>query len=120
MSTGLEPKALKTNFCKRDESIETKLSDDQENKSMISSMLGLEPKNTQEENYQMVPIRISSRKADSIRLRKSKEMSCYMLLSIVLLFILTHSFRLAFRIYEFLMPNGNTSENFDRCYEMGR
>ena len=49
-----------------------------------------------------------------------KEKSCYTLLAIVLLFLLTHSFRLALKMYEFLMPNGNTLENYERCYTLGR
>ena len=51
---------------------------------------------------------------------KSKEKRCSMLVSIVLLFILTHSFRLAIKIYEVLLPNSNTSRNYDRCYIIGR
>ena len=117
MSTGF---VNKTNLCQREERVGANPSDNQELKRMISSKLRFKRRNTQVEKDDMVPIQISRRKDDSIRLRKSKEMSSYMLLSIVLLFILTHSFRLAFRIYEIVMPNGNTSENFVRCYNIGR
>jgi hypothetical protein len=120
MSTGFEPKAFETNLCQREERVGTTPFDNQERKPMISSNLRFKRRGTQQGKDHTVPIQISMRKDDSIRLRKSKEMSSYMLLSIVLLFILTHSFRLAFRIYEIVMPNGNTSENFVRCYNIGR
>ena len=44
----------------------------------------------------------------------------FVLLAIVVLFILTHSFRLAFRIYEILLPRGNTADHFEQCYRLGR
>ena len=44
----------------------------------------------------------------------------FVLLAIVVLFILTHSFRLAFRIYEILLPRGNTAAHFEQCYRLGR
>jgi hypothetical protein len=118
VSNGYDPKAITTNPCQGEEYIDTKPCDDQELKPMMSSKNSLEDKFIQEKKEEM--IRSRKMKHDSIRLRKSKEMSCYMLLSIVLLFILTHSFRLAFKIYEILMPNGITSENYERCFTVGR
>ena len=50
--------------------------------------------------------------------RKYKEKSCSMLLAIVFLFVLTHSFRLAFKFYEVLIPN--TAEQFERCLRVNR
>ena len=50
----------------------------------------------------------------------TKENTELVLLAIVLLFILTHSFRLAIKIYEVILPNGNTSEHFEECYSLGR
>ena len=50
----------------------------------------------------------------------AKENTELVLLSIVLLFILTHSFRLAIKIYEVILPNSNTSEHFEECYSLGR
>ena len=44
----------------------------------------------------------------------------FVLLAIVFLFILTHSFRLAFRTYEILLPRGNTADHFEQCYRLGR
>ena len=49
-----------------------------------------------------------------------KHNTCFVLLAIVFLFILTHSFRLAFRIYEILLPRGNTAAHFEQCYRLGR
>ena len=48
------------------------------------------------------------------------EKSSLILVAIVLLFILTHSYRLALKVYEVLMPQGNTYENFKRCFFIGR
>ena len=48
------------------------------------------------------------------------EKSSLILVAIVLLFILTHSYRLALKVYEVLMPQGNTFENFKRCFSLGR
>ena len=120
ISNGFERKAITTDPCQKEEYIDTKHPDDQELKPIMSSKHTLDDNNTPEGNEETVTIRTPTMKHDSIRLRKSKEMSCYMLLSIVLLFILTHSFRLAIKIYEILMPNGITSENYDRCFTVGR
>ena len=48
------------------------------------------------------------------------EKSSLILVAIVVLFILTHSYRLALKVYEVLMPQGNTFENFKRCFSLGR
>ena len=50
----------------------------------------------------------------------TKENTRLVLLAIVILFILTHSFRLAFKIYEALLPRGNTKEHFIHCFNLGR
>ena len=50
----------------------------------------------------------------------TKENTRLVLLAIVILFILTHSFRLAFKIYEVLLPRGNTKEHFIHCFNLGR
>ena len=50
----------------------------------------------------------------------SKENTRLVLLAIVFLFILTHSFRLAFKMYEVLLPRGNTADHFEQCYRLGR
>ena len=61
--------------------------------------------------------RTKGRKA-SCHQEKYKEKGCSMLLAIVFLFVLTHSFRLAFKFYEVLVPN--TAEHFERCLQMNR
>ena len=48
------------------------------------------------------------------------EKSSLILVAIVLVFLLSHSFRLALKVYEVLMPQGNTFENFKRCFSLGR
>ena len=50
----------------------------------------------------------------------AKENTCLVLLTIVLLFVLTHSFRLALKIYEILLPGGNTSKHYEQCFSVGR
>ena len=50
----------------------------------------------------------------------SKENTRLVLAAIVFLFILTHSFRLAFKMYEILLPRGNTADHFEQCYRLGR
>ena len=48
------------------------------------------------------------------------EKSSLILVSIVVLFITTHSYRIALKMYEVLMPQRNTKENFLRCISVGR
>ena len=48
------------------------------------------------------------------------EKSSMILVTIVLLFIVTHSYRLALKLYEVLNPDKNTYENFQKCYAIGR
>ena len=48
------------------------------------------------------------------------EKSSLILVTIVLLFIVTHSYRLALKLYEVLNPDKNTYENFQKCYSIGR
>ena len=71
-------------------------------------------------NTNKAPENNKKKKHNLVTTVKSKEKSCSMLLSIVLLFTLTQSFRLAIKIYEVSIPNSNTSENFDRCSMIGR
>ena len=47
---------------------------------------------------------------------KKRVAQCF--LTIVFLFVLTHSFRLAFKFYEILIPN--TAEQFERCLRINR
>ena len=48
------------------------------------------------------------------------EKSSMILVTIVLLFIVTHSYRLALKLYEVSNPDKNTYENFQKCYAIGR
>ena len=48
------------------------------------------------------------------------EKSSLILVSIVLLFITTHSYRIALKMYDVLMPQRNTMENCQRCISVGR
>ena len=48
------------------------------------------------------------------------EKSSMILVAIVLLFVVTHSYRLALKVYEVVIPQGNTFENFKRCFAVGR
>ena len=50
----------------------------------------------------------------------SKENTRVVLLAIVLLFILTNSFRIAFKMYDIVLPKGNTADHFEQCYRLGR
>jgi hypothetical protein len=56
------------------------------------------------------------------RFRKkiTTEKTTLILIAIVVLFLLTHSYRLAIRFYEVVMPQSNTSDNFEYCYSLGR
>ena len=56
----------------------------------------------------------------SIRQRITTEKTTIILVAIVVLFVITHSYRLALKIYEVLMPQSNTMDSFQRCYSIGR
>ena len=67
--------------------------------------------------------KISDRVSDgqySIRQRITTEKTTIILVAIVVLFVITHSYRLALKIYEVVMPQSNTMESFQRCYSIGR
>lgn len=70
------------------------------------------------EKTNLLRLRAQIRRKGSCHQEKYKEKSCSMLLAIVLLFVLTHSFRLAFKFYEVLIPN--TAEQFERCLRVNR
>ena len=52
--------------------------------------------------------------------QKRAEKSSIILVVIVVLFILTQSYRLALKAYEVLLPESYGIENFKRCFGMGR
>ena len=70
------------------------------------------------EKTNLLRIEAQTRRKGSCHQEKYKEKSCSMLLAIVFLFVLTHSFRLAFKFYEVLIPN--TAEQFERCLRVNR
>ena len=56
----------------------------------------------------------------SSRLKVRTERSAMILGSIVVLFILTHCYRMALKIYELSSPNAHTIEKFKDCYSIKR
>ena len=70
------------------------------------------------EKINLLKTKPQTRRKSSCHQEKYKEKSCSMLLAIVFLFVLTHSFRLAFKFYEVLIPN--TAEQFERCLRVNR
>ena len=57
---------------------------------------------------------------NSCRKKITTEKTSFILIAIVVLFLLTHSYRLAIKFYEALMPQSNTAETFDFCFSLGR
>ena len=57
---------------------------------------------------------------NSCRKKITTEKTSFILIAIVVLFLLTHSYRLAIKFYEALMPQSNTADNFDICFSLGR
>ena len=56
----------------------------------------------------------------SIRKRLSVEKSTLILVVIVVFFVITHSNRLALKVYMTMFPHLNTTESFKRCLHIGR
>ena len=52
----------------------------------------------------------------SSKLKIRLDRSAMLLASIVVLFILTHSYRIALKTYEITAPNSNTNEKFNACF----
>ena len=61
-----------------------------------------------------------SRISDSVRRRSSTGKSTLILVVIVVFFVITHSNRLALKLYMTIFPHLNTKENFTRCLGLGR
>ena len=55
-------------------------------------------------------------KFPSSKLKIRLDRSAMLLASIVVLFILTHSYRIALKTYEITAPNANTNEKFNTCF----
>ena len=56
----------------------------------------------------------------STRLKVRTDRSAAVLVSIVILFMITHCYRLALKVYEVASPNRQTMESFQKCYALGR
>lgn len=56
----------------------------------------------------------------STKLKIRTEKSALMLGLIVILFIFTHSYRMALKVYEVALPNINTIERFELCFALKR
>jgi hypothetical protein len=53
-------------------------------------------------------------------LQKRREKSTIVLVSIVILFVACHSYRLALKVYELAHPSDVTMDHFNVCYYLGR
>ena len=52
--------------------------------------------------------------------RISTEKTTLILISIVVHFLFTHSYRLTIKFYEALMPQSSTKASFEQCFSLGR
>ncbi|XP_059098542.1 uncharacterized protein LOC131892724 [Tigriopus californicus] len=57
---------------------------------------------------------------DCAEMRRRREKSTVILVTIVLLFCGCHSYRLALKVYEFLNPNRHVMTSFNHCYQLGK
>ncbi len=55
-----------------------------------------------------------------LQFRKKKEKSTAILVSIVVLFMLCHSYRLGLKIYEFAKPSTHVMDSFTYCFRQNR
>ena len=56
----------------------------------------------------------------SSKLKVRTDRSAMVLVSIVILFLLTHSYRIALKVYEVASPNAHTIEKFKICFALKR
>ena len=69
-------------------------------------------------NHSLLPEKLAPQ---SSKLNVRLDRSAMILASIVILFILTHSYRMALKSYEILSPNAHTIEKFNICFiQFGR
>ena len=64
--------------------------------------------------------RSTSLTTGQFQFRKKKEKSTAILVSIVVLFVLCHSYRLCLKIYEFAMPSSHVMDTFTYCFHKQR
>ena len=55
-----------------------------------------------------------------LQFRKKQEKSTGILISIVVLFLICHSYRLFLKIYEFAKPNSHVMDSFTYCFNQER
>ena len=77
------------------------------------------PKTISEMNNERRPLE-GPRSSGSIRKRFSTGKSTLILVVIVAFFVITHSTRLALKVYMSVFPQLNTKENFTTCLQQGR
>ena len=56
----------------------------------------------------------------STKLKVRTEKSAIVFALMVILFLLTHSYRMALKVYEVLMPNSFSVENVEMCFSLKR
>ena len=62
----------------------------------------------------------SRNKKLSTKLKVRTEKSAIVFALMVILFLLTHSYRMALKVYEVLMPNSFSVENVEMCFSLKR
>ena len=62
----------------------------------------------------------SPRLKQPMKLKVRSEKSAIVFALIVTLFLLTHSYRMALKVYEVLMPNSFSVENVEMCFSLKR
>ena len=63
---------------------------------------------------------INDNTLQSSKLKVRTDRSAMVLVSIVILFLLTHSYRIALKVYEVASPNAHTIEKFKICFALKR
>ena len=60
------------------------------------------------------------KKTAKMHFRKRQEKSTVILVAIVCMFLLCHSYRLALKIYEFAKPDAHVMDSFSYCFQQNR
>ena len=109
---------------KVDQNVEREITTNASNQKISKTRLSIADSNNQ--NHKRIPSISSLRKSikgfkpESIRNGFSPGKSTVILVVIVVLFFITHSNRLALKIYMISFPQLNTRENFTSCSRQGR
>ena len=67
-----------------------------------------------------IPCNAISSTKHSVKLKVRTEKSAMVLALIVILFLITHSYRMALKLYEVALPKINTMERFKICFTLKR